>query len=783
MTEEAPARFGSKEFKSNGPISILAADGNRYQLDDATNEYFGEIEKALREFDDKDDKKNNIQQRRDDGEEEELKQRNEAIEILANNALEGADGKEVELMMDARCSRLIERLVAHATDEALVLFLRKACRGWKTYALAMNIFGSRVLESVIRQVSKRLVVDGEGSVHHHHATTKERGIQEVLKFKEMLLEKEDVDDGFENEGRNRNNNSDEQQENNNLPEAGPRSCLDNLSYVLSSRATDISFDQRASPVARRVFFLFAGKDMPLNPGGRDKTLAVGQQNYKPQGNLESKLKGATSVEQFDASKKNREKHRDEKNEDRINAFPELLESHTNDVLANVEEVLWDMTDDPCASAYLQAILLSQEGDDASLKWIIPGLLGCAPPEDAPDGELLADLSSDDMKALMQSRSGSHLLEVIVRVAPRTLGAEIWRRFFRDKLMSISKHPVANFVLQSVLGSSKDPAVVASAVSELSALFGTLLYENRAGVIAALLAACLRLKTNEKDCCKALARGVTFKLEKKNANNATAADGTHNEEGGGGSRKGGKSQLARALLFLGNPPHGRCSVLGAAMMQTLAKYPADATVMFLESLCDTDPKTLLQAARDASGSHAIEAILNSRLVKAKHKKAIAELLVDNAVALAVSSGGSRVLEACYRETDNKTKKKIVELCSKREKEIVATRHGVVLFKRLGVKQFQNNASGWEKREEKSAAIRAEFEKEFGFDAPEKEKEENRNKTVLREVPPPPPQKRKSRDEIHPGGEDERENDDKNDDTIGDKKKSKKEKKEKKEKRRK
>ena len=138
MTEEAPARFGSKEFKSNGPISILAADGNRYQLDDATNEYFGEIEKALREFDDKDDKKNNIQQRRDDGEEEELKQRNEAIEILANNALEGADGKEVELMMDARCSRLIERLVAHATDEALVFFLRKACRGWKTYALAMK---------------------------------------------------------------------------------------------------------------------------------------------------------------------------------------------------------------------------------------------------------------------------------------------------------------------------------------------------------------------------------------------------------------------------------------------------------------------------------------------------------------------------------------------------------------------------------------------------------------------------------------------------------------------
>ena len=193
----------------------------------------------------------------------------------------------------------------------------------------------------------------------------------------MLLEKEDVDDGFENENRNRDNDGEEddqqnQRQDDSLPEAGPRSCLDNLSYVLSSRRKISRSINALRLVARRVFFLFAGKEMPLNPGGRDKTLAVGQQNYKPQGNLQSKLKGATTVEQFDASKKIDKNA--EKKEDRINAFPELLESHTNDVLANVEDVLWDMTDDPCASAYLQAILLSQEDDDKNLKWIIPGLL-------------------------------------------------------------------------------------------------------------------------------------------------------------------------------------------------------------------------------------------------------------------------------------------------------------------------------------------------------------------------------------------------------------------------
>ena len=741
--EKAPKRFGSKEFTDKGPISIAGADGNRYQLDAATDEYFQEIERALKEKtmeqrrNNSDSNNGNNNSDKNDREEEEKR---EELEQLANNALEGAEGKECELMMDARCSRVIEKLCEYASDENFSLFVRRVCTGWKSYVLAMNIFGSRVLESVIREISKRL--DAE-----------KRSEKDVLRFKDMLLEKVDVDDGFartyddddddnddgnnNNDGNNNEQNKQKQQQQQrpSVPEPGPRSCLDNLSYVMSAKAKDVAFDQRASPVARRVFFLFAGKDMPLNPGGRDKSLAAGQQNYKPQGNLESKLKGATTIEKFNPKQK-------QNTEDRINAFPEILESHTNDVLANVEEVLWDMTEDPCASAYLQAILLSQEGNEASLKWIIPGLLGCAPPEDAPDGELLEELSSDDIKTLMQSRSGSHLLEVIVKVAPRKLSAEIWRRFFRDKLMSISKHPVANFVLQSVLGSSNDPSVIASAVSELSTLFGTLLYENRAGVIAALLAACLRLNTNEKDCCKALARGVTFKLEKKNK-----------EDGG---RVGGKSQLARALLFLGNPPHGRCSVLGAAMMQTLAKFPADATIMFCESLCDTDSKSLLQASRDASGSHAIEAILNSRVVKTKHKKAISEALIEHSVALAVSSGGSRVLEACYRETDGRSKKRIVSLCSTREKEICATRHGAVLFKRLGVKQFQSNASGWEKREEKAAHMRSEFEKEFG---------------EVREVPPPPSSSSKPATGNNDTNKRKKDKDDEDDEDVKEQKKAK------------
>jgi hypothetical protein len=110
--EKAPKRFGSKEFTDKGPISIAGADGNRYQLDAATDEYFQEIERALKEKtmeqrrNNSDSNNGNNNSDKNDREEEEKR---EELEQLANNALEGAEGKECELMMDARCSRVIEK--------------------------------------------------------------------------------------------------------------------------------------------------------------------------------------------------------------------------------------------------------------------------------------------------------------------------------------------------------------------------------------------------------------------------------------------------------------------------------------------------------------------------------------------------------------------------------------------------------------------------------------------------------------------------------------------------
>ena len=106
---------------------------------------------------------------------------------------------------------------------------------------------------------------------------------------------------------------------------------------------------------------------------------------------------------------------------------------------------------------------------------------------------MADAKESDVKQLVESRSGSHLFEAIIRAAPRGVLGEIFRRFFRGKMRAVAGHPTAKFVLQALFGATRDGDHVNTALQELGPDFGSLLRERRAGVVAAVLAACARLR--------------------------------------------------------------------------------------------------------------------------------------------------------------------------------------------------------------------------------------------------------------------------------------------------
>ena len=257
--------------------------------------------------------------------------------------------------------------------------------------------------------------------------------------------------------------------------------------AVAATAIDSAYDPRVSPVARTLLSVLSGRECA--PSAKNQGLA-------------GKLQGGTSAAgAFDDAPD--APARTPRVSVRSRAFSDAA-------LAALEPELWNLSEDACGSAFLQAMLIAHKNDVASLNWIIPGFLGCAPEEGVGEGELLANADADDVRRLAESRAGSHLFEAILRAAPKSLMGEIFRRFFRDNMRSLASHPTANFTLQAMLGATRDPEHIAAAMQELGQDFGSLMRERRAGVVAATLAACARLRSGERDAAKSLARGLTAK---------------------------------------------------------------------------------------------------------------------------------------------------------------------------------------------------------------------------------------------------------------------------------
>ena len=664
IVEMAEPDRAAMALKSGYDGSVQGVDGRRYRVDEDASAYYDEIAAALEACD--------ARARAAESEDVAAEAREES-RAIGSNALEGADGAECALAMDAKCSRTLEDCLRRASADAATSFLAKCgevteARGGGYYVLSKSLFGSRVLETAMGVMMER-----------HLKTT-----------------------------------ADAEAETEAAAAALRRDVLENMGRELSENAVDVAFDKRASPVARKFLSLLAGR-ADLNPPQQPKQKAGGGGRGAASGkNLADKLRGGTSTAGKFAGTLSTSYR-----------FGEELRKFSDSVLAAIESELWNLMEDTCGSAMLQAILKAHEGDAESLTWIIPGLLGCAPAEGTNEGELLADAQEWDIKTMMQSRAGSHLMEAILAVAPRGLFNEIYRRFFRDKMISTAKHPVSNFVLQAFLAATKDQDHVSSTLNELSQVFGTLLHEKRAGVVAGTLAACARLKISEKDAAKALARGLTLKME---------------------ARKEGRSQLAPALFWLDTPNYGRCSVLGSAMFQTLFKFNADCIPMFSESLVTMTDMEVFKVCQDSAGSRAIEAFLASPTQKQNLKKEFIAKLKGKWAQLGLSPIGSHVLEACYREADARGKELILSGLAGQDGPLNATRHGPILMRRLGVTQFKAAPDAWKSKQKTAETMMSEFEKEFGGEEPAKKtpsKRKHVEEETEREASDPPKEKKEKK----------------------------------------
>ncbi|PKI34486.1 hypothetical protein CRG98_045123 [Punica granatum] len=324
-------------------------------------------------------------------------------------------------------------------------------------------------------------------------------------------------------------------------------------------------------------------------------------------------------------------------------FPHLLKFLISKMLKCSKMDINALQVDQYGSLVLQTVLKLLAGDDEELLKIIPIILGCNK-ENNKEGNFIEMGVVQDILNLVKETSSSHLIEVILEVAPEDLYDEVFHKIFRNSLYEIASHQCGSFVVQALVSNARSKEQMDIIWEELGTKFGDLLAMGRSGVIASLIAASHRLSTHEHKCSQALAAALCSENESPTC-------------------------IVPRMLYLERyfcshdpskwewPSGVKMHVMGSLILQAVFKYRNEYILPLVTSITSMEPNQVLEAARDAAGAHAIEAFLDSN-ASWKQKRKLIVKLQGHFGEISMHSSGSFIVEKCFTVSNLSMKETIV-----------------------------------------------------------------------------------------------------------------------------
>ncbi|GMN36748.1 hypothetical protein TIFTF001_006256 [Ficus carica] len=375
-------------------------------------------------------------------------------------------------------------------------------------------------------------------------------------------------------------------------------------------------------------------------------------------------------------------------------FPDLFKLLVSGMLNCSKKDIKTMQIDQYSSL---AALKLLAGDDEELLRIIPILLGCKK-EDITDGIFIEENIVQDVVVLMKDPAFSHLMEVILAVAPEVLYNEMFSKLFRNSLFELSSDHCGNFVVQALISHARDRDQMELIWEELGPKFKDILEMGRPGVIASVIVASPRLHTHEQKCCQALAAAVCSANESP-------------------------SCIVPRFLFLDNyfcsgdkanwnwPGGVKIHVVGSLILQEVFRYPSEFIQPFVTSILSMEDHNVVEAAKDTAGAHVIEAFLSSG-ASAKLKRRLISKLRGHFGELSMHLSGSFTVEKCFTTSNISLQEAIVtELLAVRS-ELSKTKQGPHLIRKLDVEGFATRPDQWRSKQASKQSAYKEFHATFG-----------------------------------------------------------------------
>uniref|UniRef100_A0A0E0EX93 PUM-HD domain-containing protein n=1 Tax=Oryza meridionalis TaxID=40149 RepID=A0A0E0EX93_9ORYZ len=377
-------------------------------------------------------------------------------------------------------------------------------------------------------------------------------------------------------------------------------------------------------------------------------------------------------------------------------FSDIFKSFVREMLQNAKYDIATLETDKNSSLVLQTALKLSAGDDHELNYIISILLGF----DEDDTAQKKDCSEqkNEIIALLEDTAYSHLLEVIVEVAPEELRNNMLTGTLKGALFAISSHHCGNYVVQALVASAKTSDQMEQIWDELGSRINELLELGKAGVVASILAACQRLETKRLESSQVLSAALSSNSESSDS-------------------------IVAHMLFLENYLHhqksswewpfgAKMSVLGCLMLQSILQYPHQYIRPYVASLLAMDDNKILQISKDSGGSRVLEAFLCSSAT-AKRKFKVFAKLQGHYGEIAMNPSGSFLVEKCFTASNFSHKEAIVAELLAVQTELSRTRHGFHLLKKLDVDRYSRRPDQWRASQTSKETTHREFQVEFGL----------------------------------------------------------------------
>lgn len=346
-----------------------------------------------------------------------------------------------------------------------------------------------------------------------------------------------------------------------------------------------------------------------------------------------------------------------------------------------------------AGPFLKALMevVGRVGDENIRNSVIIALLG-GNPAVGPDS-----ITPDTLYHLMTDKSGSHLVEAALVAAPDTLFNKLCTSGFKGRMAALAQHPAANFAVQAGIAHAKKSQQLKRMFEDLRDDFGTLLRGRRGGVVTVLLAAAARLNCLQGDIAQSLWKCM--------------------EEAFRGDQH--KSPLHTWLtldttVILG-ADRGRLSPLGCSALVTILQFPKGMAKSWNQALENLTAGEIRAVALDSGGCRVLEAYLTHEDTSLKRKTAMLQNIHGTWADIALSGAGSRFVESCYGLAEAADKKHIAQELSTAETKIAGTYRGPILLQKCRVDEMRKGSDVWESKVKVVEETKKEFEEIFGSNA--------------------------------------------------------------------